>query len=274
MKNSSKSSLGSGNTKQIPPSKYWCFTLNNYTSQDIDMFKNSDSSIVPKLLFQQEKGESGTPHLQGVLMFSTKKRPFSVFSNKKIHWEKCRKVDASIAYCQKSDTRIGEPYFRGIQRPYTCEIAKFYYWQKDIMEILKGNPDERILYWYWESKGCAGKTTFQKYIFTHYEGVLIVSGKASDMKHAVVDYINREKLFPKIILCNIPRSSLNYISWTGIEEVKDMFFHSGKYEGGQVCGPNPHFFIFANERPELHNVSEDRWVIHHIKKEKTKIRQK
>ena len=268
--NSSNSSVKSGNTKQISPAKNWCFTLNNYNSEDIQMFQDVDSSIVPRFIFQEEKGELGTPHLQGFLTFKTKKRPKSVFKNDKIHWEKCRNVQASITYCQKGDTRIGKVYRRAIKAPFVQKIDKFYYWQEEIINILKKDKDDRILYWYWEPKGCSGKTTFQKYIFTHFPGVLIVSGKASDMKHAVVDYIEKNHQEPDIILCNIPRQSLNYVSYTGIEEVKDMFFHSGKYEGGQVCGEPPHFFIFANEEPELDIVSRDRWRIHRIRKKKQK----
>ena len=64
---SSNSSTKSGNTKQISPSLNWCFTVNNYNSEDIQMFLKSDSSIVPKFVFQEETGESGTPHLQGYL---------------------------------------------------------------------------------------------------------------------------------------------------------------------------------------------------------------
>lgn len=268
-KNSSNSSGESGNTKQISPSKNWCFTVNNYNSQDIDMFLNSCSSIVPQFIFQEEKGENGTPHLQGYLKFATKKRPLSYFKSTKVHWEKCRSVSASIEYCQKGDSRIGETFRRGINAPFVQTIEKFYPWQEEILSLLKKSPDTRTLYWFWEPKGCAGKTTFQKYVFTHLDGVLIVSGKASDMKHAVVEYLNsNNNCYPRIILCNIPRSSLNYISWTGIEEVKDMFFHSGKYEGGQVCGPCPHFIIFANERPYEEAVSSDRWVIKRIKKKK------
>ena len=232
------------------------------------MFLDSKSSIVPKYVFQEEIGESGTPHLQGYLRFTTKKRPKSVFDNKKIHWEICKKVSNAIAYCQKEDTRSGQVYYRGIEAPFVQRIKNLYDWQKEILNILKTEPDDRKLYWYWEKKGCAGKTTFQKYIFTHLKGVLIVSGKAADMKHAVVDYLIKNKLYPKIILCNIPRHSLNYVSYTGIEEVKDMFFHSGKYEGGQVCGPCPHFIIFANEEPEVDFVSKDRWVISRLRSQK------
>eukprot|EP01050_Picozoa_sp_SAG11_P023173 SAG11_NODE_4586_length_1841_cov_143.384615_1_plen_276_part_00 len=267
-KNSSNSSEISGNTKQISPAINWFFTLNNYTKDDIKMFLDSKSSIVPKFVFQEETGESGTPHLQGYVRFTTKKRPKSVFDNKRIHWECCKNVSKAIAYCQKEDTRSGQVFYRGIEAPFVQKIDKLYCWQTEILNILKGEPDSRILYWYWEKKGCAGKTTFQKYIFTHLKGVLIVSGKATDMKHAVVNYLETTKLYPKIILCNIPRHSLNYVSYTGIEEVKDMFFHSGKYEGGQICGPCPHFIIFANETPEIDAVSKDRWVISRIRSQK------
>lgn len=264
--NSSKEKLG--NTSQISPSKHWVFTLNNYSKDDRALFRDIDSSIVPKYCFQEELGEGGTPHLQGYLEFETKKRPFSVFNNKKIHWEKCRNIKASIAYCQKNDTCVGKKYFRGIMRPYEVVIKKMYYWQNDIIKLLQGPVNERALYWYYEKVGCTGKTTLQKYIFTHFKHVLIVSGKAADMKHAVVKYIEDKEMYPHIILANIPRSSLDYISYAGIEDVKDMFFHSGKYEGGQVCGPSPHFFLFANERPDKHQVSLDRWHIHQITKKK------
>ena len=73
-KSSSNSSRGVGNTKppcnkkkQISCSKHWCFTLNNYTSEDISKI-SSNSSIV-LYVFQEETGENGTKHLQGYIEF-------------------------------------------------------------------------------------------------------------------------------------------------------------------------------------------------------------
>ena len=77
---SSKSSKKkSGNTRQISPSKHWCFTLNNYSMDDIKVLKNTDSSIVPRYVFQEEIGEEGTPHLQGYINFNKKVRPMGFF---------------------------------------------------------------------------------------------------------------------------------------------------------------------------------------------------
>ena len=247
-----------GNTKQISPSKHWCFTLNNYTTDDIDTFRNIDSSIVPKYIFQEETGENGTPHLQGYLMFKSKKRPKSIFKNNKIHWEKCRSVKHAINYCKKGDTRTGECYSRCIPLPYKIDI-KLYDWQKELVKIVDKEPDDRSIYWIWEDKGCRGKTTFAKWLFLNYDGVVVLSGKGTDMKNGIIKYEEKTGNLPKIVIINVPRSNTGFLSYTGIEEIKDMFFFSGKYEGGMVCGKNPHLLIFANEAPDYYKMSEDRW---------------
>ena len=63
-------------------------------------------------------------------------------------------------------------------------------------------------------------------------------------------------------MCNVPRSTdEKYISWQGMEEIKDMLFYSGKYEGGMVNDRAPHFIMFANWEPETSLLSGDRWNI-------------
>jgi len=54
------------------------------------------------------------------------------------------------------------------------------------------------------------------------------------------------------------------MSYTGMEEIKDMFFYSGKYEGGMVCGRNPHVMVFANEPPDYDKMSANRWKVTEI----------
>ena len=260
------SNLG-GNTKtpQIAPSKYWLFTLNNYNRQDIHMFRNIDRSIVPNYVFQQEVGECGTHHLQGFLMFKIKKRPKSVFENHKIHWDKKSPkstIQQCIDYCSKEDTRLEgvQPYWRGWQRPYEVNIG-FKPWQSEVYRELLDEADDRTINWIWEPDGRMGKTLFQKWCFINLDSVVVLSGKSSDMKHGVVKYKEETGQLPKIVLFNVPRTSLNYLNYCTIEEIKDMFFFSGKYEGGMICGANPHIYIFANEPPNVNVMSEDRWKI-------------
>lgn len=83
----------------------WCFTLNNYTREDIDNFISKEYEY----LFQEETGENGTPHLQGLLMFKNAVAFSKVKSiNSKAHWEVCKNKNASINYCKKNDSRTGE----------------------------------------------------------------------------------------------------------------------------------------------------------------------
>ena len=83
-----------GNTtptpRRINASKRWCFTLNNYNQEDIDHLNSHGSDVSDFLIFSEEVGESGTPHLQGYIEFKKKTRPMEHFNNKRFHWEKSK----------------------------------------------------------------------------------------------------------------------------------------------------------------------------------------
>ena len=62
--------------------------------------------------------------------------------------------------------------------PYTIDI-ELLPWQIQIRDICLGEPDDRYMYWYWEKRGCGGKTTFQKWLFLNLEGVVVLCGESS-----------------------------------------------------------------------------------------------
>jgi len=265
---SSKSSKKSGNTRQISPSKKWCFTLNNYTENDIKVLESSDSAIVPYFVFQKEIGENGTNHLQGMLIFKTKKRPKGFFKNQfsqEPHWEKCRNAKAAEEYCQKEDTRMEntEPYIRGFGKKYTLTIS-LYKWEREIIDILNTDPNDRDINYVIGRLGNNGKTTFAKYVFLNFPKVVVLGGKKEDMKMGIINYEKINHHLPEIVLINLPRCLHDYTSWGGIEEIKNMFFFSGKYEGGMVCGKPPHVVIFSNVEPPFDKLSLDRWKVWEI----------
>ena len=97
-----------------------------------------------------------------------------------------------------------------------------------------------------------------------YDAIML-SGKSADMKNAIVEYNKTNLTTPELILINLPRSfNDEYLSYTGIEEIKDMCFYSGKYEGGMIVNNNPHLFIFSNKLPDITKLSADRWNIYDI----------
>lgn len=89
----------------------WIFTINNPTFEDNPQIWES----VKYLIYQKEKGEQGTEHYQGYVIFNKR---MSLKSCKKInaraHWEVRRGTHAQAkAYCSKEEGRIEEPVEMG-----------------------------------------------------------------------------------------------------------------------------------------------------------------
>ncbi len=248
-------------SKTINPDICWGFTLNNYTDSDICSISAKIKAYCRFGIFAKEVGEKGTPHLQGYFELRKKARPSGIFGIKRIHFDhKNRGRACNVRYCEKdNDVVMRHP------QPYLENIDIFYKWELDIIQILKYPAHPRRLHWIWENIGNAGKTTFAKYIYTHYKNCVVMSGKATDMKNGIVTYQSTNKCLPEIIIIDIPRSTnIEYLSIPGIEEIKNMFFFSGKYEGGMICGKPPHVIVFANVPPIKRSLSIDRWWIRKI----------
>lgn len=86
-------------------SKNWCFTLNNYTDDDIERIDGlvNTEARVSYLVYGREVGESGTPHLQGFVSLTQRTRLVQVKNiiGSNPHLESARNVIASIQYCKK-----------------------------------------------------------------------------------------------------------------------------------------------------------------------------
>lgn len=242
----------SSTKKQVSPAKYWCFTLNNYTDDDISSIINISNQKQIDYIFGEEVGDQGTPHLQGFIRFKSKNRPMKIFSNERVHWEKTKSsFENNCAYCMKQDK-----YHTNIKLPKPVKLIdseQFYEWQKNILKMIEQEPDDRDIYWYVGKQGC-GKTQFIKYLVMKHNAILL-SGKCADMKNGIIEYMkSNNNSTPELICCNLALEvNMNTVSYRGFEDIKDMCFYSGKYEGGMVCGNNPHLLIFANNPPASDN---------------------
>ncbi len=250
-------------TPTMNPAIKWVFTFNNYNDKDYKTIKKLCSVYCRMAVIGKEVGEQGTPHLQGYIEFKTKARPKSKFKfTDKIHWEKAKgSKEDNYVYC----TKDGDFWTLNMnwELPYDISLSLLP-WQNYIVNRMDTAINDRTIYWVWDKEGCKGKTLLAKWLFLKRENVVVLSGKAADMKHGIVDYKKNTGCLPRIVIINIPRSTLDYVSYTGIEEIKDMFFYSGKYEGGMICGKNPHVLIFANEEPQYDKMSADRWKVYNV----------
>lgn len=104
----------------------WCFTLNNYTDREYDDLKRNISEAKPIFsIIGRERGQNGTPHLQGFIHLSKRLRfpQVKFIIGSRAHIEPSRGTDEqNEQYCSKEDTnawRFGEPNIHspGVRRP-------------------------------------------------------------------------------------------------------------------------------------------------------------
>jgi len=83
----------------------WCFTLNNPTEGEVGALRDlAETEHVDYLVFGRETGDSGTPHLQGFIVFAERKRLNQVKSilGSRYHLEGARGTPKQASdYCKK-----------------------------------------------------------------------------------------------------------------------------------------------------------------------------
>lgn len=236
----------------------WFLTWNNYPTDGVETLKTLGKQA-KYYVFQEEIGKKGTAHIQGVLCFNNAKSWSQVREKIKGWWAPCINVEKAKVYCSKCDTRIGPTHVKGFILKEAIKDIEPKGWQLDVVKAIKEEPDNRTVRWYWEPSGGVGKTVLAKHICLKYNAIY-VSGKANDVKCAIAQM----DVKPKIVIWDIPRCMEDYVSYQGIEEVKNGIFFSGKYESGMVIYNCPHVICFANFAPELEKLSLDRWKVARI----------
>jgi len=87
---------------------HWCYTLNNYTEEEIKLIRDHDGKSFAYHIFGREVGgDNGTPHLQGYFQLHKKKRLGGVkklLGINRIHLESMRGTPQEASdYCEKDD---------------------------------------------------------------------------------------------------------------------------------------------------------------------------
>jgi len=253
---SETSSVDSSRPKRANPAKRWCFTLNNYTDSDISAIGSKFQGS--EWIAGFEVGENNTPHLQGYVEFSKKIRPMSLGLSSSIHWEVARgDRKSNIEYCSKDGNLVPGSTLRP---PRPLPTIDLYGWQLDCRAAMLEEPDNRTINWYWEPDGGMGKSSMVRWCVQNLRCVMC-AGKASDMKYMIVKYEEKNGFFPDIVIFDVPRVSYDFISYQGIEEIKNGCFASSKFECAMVVMPYPHVFVFANHPPDTSKMSSDRWNV-------------
>jgi hypothetical protein len=101
-------------------------------------------------------------------------------------------------------------------------------WQIELTDILNGEPDGRKIIFVVDETGNTGKTWFCHRYASEHETPdriqIIPPGKKADMAFALISD-------PKVVFFDCPRSKQGeFIQYDFLEEVKNGFVFSGKYE--------------------------------------------
>lgn len=270
-----QSGTGGNTNSPVPPNEKkknvqgtqrinWFFTFNNYENEDIERLETRFRVICKRYIFQEEKGESGTPHLQGCIELKTRMRWSEFKLNPTIHWEPTKDKLASWKYCQKDETRSGGVYEWPMKAKLKV-IDSLKPFQQKIVDIVTSEPDDRTIHWIWDKEGNNGKTVLCKYLVHMYQSIICTGGRYEDIACMLAMEVKNDRdLNEKFsFIMNIPRDVKN-VSYKGLESVKDGLITSSKYESSTLVFNSPHVIVFSNSEPDYEKLSSDRWKVYNI----------
>jgi len=133
-----------------------------------------------------------------------------------------------------------------------------YLWQRDILDILKGKPNDREINWVYDPKGNKGKSRLCTHLLLEHKAV-VLRGKSSDMAYMYNDN--------PVVVFDIPRTQFNedgkymHAIYEMAECLKNGVIVSTKYESKMKLFTVPHVIVFSNMLPDMNAWSEDRYNI-------------
>lgn len=291
--------------------KRWVFTLNNYTAGEEQLLSDLlNSEHVEYGVFGREVGDSGTPHLQGYVIFAQRKEfnQAKRLLGQRVHLEKSNGTPGqAAAYCKKdgdfeefgslpeksqgkrsdwerlrdwckeqtqypSDYELMEQFptlfgrydkrVRSICNllinPDPIQIGEPRQWQRDVGDILDGQPDDRRVLFVVDEEGNSGKSWMKRWYWAkNQQKVQLLSiGKRDDIAHALDE---RKSIF----IFDVPRGSMEYLQYSVLEMIKDGIVFSPKYESGtKMLTGNSHVVVLCNEEPDMNKLTRDRYWIY------------
>lgn len=129
-------------------------------------------------------------------------------------------------------------------------------WQSTMYELLQFEPNDRTIFFVVDYDGNNGKTWFAHWIYGKLDNVQIIPpGKKNDMVFALDEAV-------RILFVDCPRSKQGeYIQYDFLEEVKNGYIFSPKYESRVKRLSKCHVVCLMNEDPDMTKLSEDRYHI-------------
>jgi hypothetical protein len=129
-----------------------------------------------------------------------------------------------------------------------------YPWCRWLSGILSESPDRRKVVWIVGTAGGEGKSSFaDAYRDSSGRGGYIVNGG----RHGDIYYGYRRET---VVFFDWARDNQDTFPYSVVENFKNGYFLSTKYEVRRVRFNIPHVVVFSNFTPDTSKLSEDRWI--------------
>lgn len=140
-------------------------------------------------------------------------------------------------------------------------------WQLAIKTHLLAQDDRRICFVVDETGG-AGKTVLAKHLMHTYRTFYCTGGKSNDLAYSYKD--------PRaeIAILDLSRNpdDKDFHPYTFAEQLKNGLFSSGKYASRLKTITPPKVIWFANQMPDRSKLSDDRYCVHTVDKNKSDMK--
>jgi len=129
-------------------------------------------------------------------------------------------------------------------------------WQQDLSAKLNQAPDDRTITFIVDTVGNSGKTWFAHYYGQIHDGVQVMQpGPKKDMAYNLDATI-------RVLFMDAPRSKQGeFIQYDFLEDVKNGYVFSQKYESYTKQLKNVHVVVLMNEYPDMTKLSADRYDV-------------
>jgi hypothetical protein len=133
---------------------------------------------------------------------------------------------------------------------------EFRIWQSELNIMLNREADDRTIIFIVDRNGNAGKSWFAHFYASRHERVqVLLPGKRADMAYALDNTI-------RVLFIDAPRSKQSdFIQYDFLEEVKNGYVFSPKYESRFKVLEKCHVCVMMNEDPDRTKLSEDRFHV-------------
>lgn len=138
-------------------------------------------------------------------------------------------------------------------------------WQTILARDLSDEPDHRKIIWLSDPIGGTGKSTFVRRfgVRDRINKYIITGGKHADIYYAYK--------YEKYVFFDLARARVDSVPYEVMENFKNGYFLSTKYEVRPVTFNTPHVVVFANFEPDRSQLSADRWDIRHLSRETPQV---